>query len=58
MLHVHERGSCLQQFYARVNNMYFRKAVTFDETHLSERIKERKYSYSHVLAAVFQREIL
>lgn len=57
---VYALWSCLQLFsivYARVNETAHRGGC-FDETHLSERIKERKYSYSHVLAALFQREIL
>lgn len=43
--------------YARVNETV-RRGGFFDETRLSELIKERKYNYSHVFAAAFQREIV
>ena len=54
------RSLCLQWVsfvYARVNETV-RRGGFFDETDSSERIKERKYNYSYVLAAAFQREIL
>ena len=41
--------------YARVDETVGRGGF-FDDS--SERIKERKYNYSHVLAAAFQREIV
>jgi len=54
------RAHCLHWVsfvYARVNETV-RRGGFFDETGLSERIKERKYNYSYVLAGAFQREIL